>query len=163
MSLFGGSIAPALLEPPGSGGSFYSSPFVLYDGHYTYTGSGSSVAAIRFSLTNEGTLRTIPDGETDLVDIPDIPLQYFEDLPTAPVGQDFAVREKEDLGGDTYNFIGAATGVWARLNTHRQWSLAKPAAGVTVTHTSIYELAHWADTSVVLARARIQISYVRPP
>ncbi|KKN03970.1 hypothetical protein LCGC14_1102330 [marine sediment metagenome] len=149
--------------PRGGGGSFFSSPFVLYDNEYIHTGATSAQNGVNFRPDSIGRLQTIPNGFFDWVNVPDIPLQYFEDLPVAPPGGGlFAVREESNATGIPWMFKPQVLGVWHRLTSDGAWSIGKPLAGQTVERTSVFEMALWADTSVVLARATIQVKYIRP-
>ncbi|KKN49736.1 hypothetical protein LCGC14_0639860 [marine sediment metagenome] len=146
----------------GGGGSFFSSPFVLYDNIYHHIGAVSSVNGVNFNGFSVGILRTIPTGSFDWVDVPDLPLQYFEGLPVPPVGPDWSVREESNISGIPWLFKPQVLGVWHRLSSPGVWSIGKPAASTTVERTSVFELSLTADTSDVLARATLQVIYERP-
>lgn len=166
MTTFAGKTIPPLFSPSGIGGSFFSSPFVLYDALYSYDGSNAVRQSIVWTV-GSGQLETIVSPDLAQTPITSIPLQYHENLPippgTIPGGTiTLSVRNIDDQGPEPFSFAAAPVGTWVTLVTTRQWQIARPSPGQTVFNVSVYEMSLTADTSTVLARATITIRYIRP-
>ena len=145
------------------GGSFFDAPFVLYDALYSYDGTNSVRQSLVWTASGV-TLETIVSPDLSQTPINTVPLQFHTSRPGTPPGgsSTLAVRLLTDGGPEPFSFAAGAEGVWLQMNTTRQWQIARPASGVTVINTSIYEMAFWADTTAIKARAEIAIQYARP-
>lgn len=163
MTTFGGQTIAPLFRGGGLGPSFFNSPFVLYDGLYSYDGSVAVRQSIVWTVGNS-TLETIVAPAPAQTPINTMPLQYHTSRPGSPPGGSttLSVRLAADNGPEPFSFASGAVGVWLNISTTRQWQIARPAAGTTVFNTSTYEMAFTADTTAIMARATITIRYARP-
>lgn len=158
------SLTPIYRKPAG-GGSFFSGDFVLYDQVLESISPGVSKIFVRFVLgpnPTDGVVRWRgPIGGLD-IPIATVPLQWWKDLPTPPnppVGS--AVRRINDQGPDIINAGDLiAIDTWFGDGLRDAW-LELPPFGETRENTSTYEMAKWADTSVIFARADITLRHKR--
>lgn len=135
-----------------AGGSFYSGDFVLFD--TTIGGVWPFGNHLTFSIgTGISTIRYIPVSTAE--NYPSTPTMWHVNSPStfSPGGdQAAAVRMLSESGPNSFGSI-LTTGTWYQLNTTRSWTV-----DTNETATGIFEMALWADTTTVLARATITLT-----
>jgi hypothetical protein len=94
VTTFGGQTIPGLFV---GAGSFFRSPFILYDQDLSYTGNASVQQVVKFSQPDSA-LYTIPDFGIGEATVDTLPLQW-RDIRPAPSPVDASVRRVADLGG----------------------------------------------------------------